>query len=184
MFCEGRVVKDKSGSLFGKRALYRVKRAICFMKRALSHLQKRPSSWKEPYVSCKKLFYNIFCEGCVVKDKIDRHFSLQKKSPVFHEKSLAFHEKRHCNTLQHTATHCNTLHCNTLPVRRELFRKSHLVSIKFFGKSEKIHVFYEKSPIVAGLFFVYEESSCTRATLSGSYCMKRAMHLMKRALLL
>jgi len=52
------------------------------------------------------------------------------------------------------------------PVWRELFRKSQLVCIIFFGKSEKIHVFHEKSPVVAGLFFVYEESSFTRATLS------------------
>ena len=165
MFCEGRVVKSKSGSLFGKRALYRVKRAICFMKRALSHLQKRPSSWKEPYVSCKKLFYNIFCEGCVVKDKIHRHFSLQKKSPVFHEKSLAFHEKRHCNTLQHTATHCNTLqhtttHCNTLQHTATHCTATHSL---------------------------YEESSFAKATSSASNFLekvKRSMYFMKRALLL
>jgi len=87
----------------------------------------------------------MFCEGCVVKDKLGSHFSLQR-ALYFMKRALHFVKRAMYEEMS--------------------FAKANLSGIIFHQKSEKIHVFHEKSPVVAGLFFVYKGSSFTRATLS------------------
>jgi len=90
------------------------------IKRAVSTRQRKsPINSKEPYAHAKERALQKSCQNSCIHT-FKRALCTPKSTlyvPSKTEHSMQ-HTATHCNTLQHTATHCNTLHhnathCNT-----------------------------------------------------------------------